>query len=317
MTKALLVGDIHLADRPPSIRVDGYADQILDKLRQTVALRYSEDCDFVVWAGDVFHVKAPTRTSHRLVQQACDIVAAYGCNVYIVPGNHDVTHDRLGSLDKQPLGVLFKAGAIPCIGGNRRGDPVFGIPWLRDWASELPPYMETWINEDWHELMVTHAPIVRSGEDRPFEVIDAGDWVSMMDRYGDVFFGHMHDPDGVFEQGIAHIPFCNEGAISRGSLHEATLRRKPAVSIWDNEQPPGAARFRRVELDHLPAREVFKLDAKELVDDRQERLTEFLTTIDQTTFEALTIEGVMAHIESIDLDDDVRKEIRECLEVAL
>ena len=111
--RVLCVGDIHLADRPPSIRVDGYAKQILDKLKQTIEIADRENVDAVAWAGDVFHVKAPTRTSHALVRETAEVGQQYGVPWLIVPGNHDLQHDRLDSIQKQPLGVLYKAGAIP------------------------------------------------------------------------------------------------------------------------------------------------------------------------------------------------------------
>ena len=106
--RALIVNDPHLADRPPSMRVEGYADHILAKLQFTTTI----ESDIVIFSGDVCNLKAPTRTSHALVQRMCDIIRAYNRPVYIVVGNHDMQHDRLESLEKQPLGVLFKAGAI-------------------------------------------------------------------------------------------------------------------------------------------------------------------------------------------------------------
>ena len=89
--KVLIINDPHLADRPPSMRVEGYADHILDKLKFTTTI----PSDIVIFSGDVFNLKAPTRTSHALVQRMCDIIRAYNRPVYIVPGNHDMQHDRL------------------------------------------------------------------------------------------------------------------------------------------------------------------------------------------------------------------------------
>lgn len=310
--KGLLIGDVHLNDRPPSIRVDGYAEQIFAKLWLTVLIAGNEKVDFVAYAGDVFHTKSPSRTSHRIVQEMVRVIKAYSCPVLLVAGNHDMTHDRIESLEKQPFGVLVEAGAH-MLDGQHPELPVFGIPWLKDWKTELPPYMKRW-RESGAELMVTHAPIVKPMQTRPYEYIDADAWAALMDRPGDCYYGHMHMTDGAFM--VAGSVFCNQGALSRGSLHEETLKRKPAVTIWDSEQLY-QQRFRRVEVPHLPAREVFKLDLKEAEDGRQERLTEFLGAIGQTTFEALTVESVMAHVETLALDADVRQEIQECLHVAL
>jgi DNA repair exonuclease SbcCD nuclease subunit len=176
--KALIIADAHLADRPPSIRTETYADDLFAKLVFTVDVAREQRVDAVVYAGDVFHVKAPTRTSHALVQRMARLIKDYGTEVFIVPGNHDMTNDRLESLSKQPLGVLFEAGARMLVGGGIV-DQLFGIPWLGDWTAELPSYMQEWQVSD-APLLVTHAPLVQPGDQRPYEIIDAYDWARSM-----------------------------------------------------------------------------------------------------------------------------------------
>jgi hypothetical protein len=311
-----MVGDVHLSDRPPSIRTESYREDILAKLRYTVEVADRHEVDVVVWAGDVFHVKAPTRTSHGLVQEVADIGQSYQCDWVIVPGNHDMRHDRLDSLDEQPLGVLFKAGAYMGV-GELEGETwkLFCIPWLYDWRIDLPVYMERWANDD-APLMVTHAPIVKPGEDRPFEVIDATDWAHLMGRGGDVYYGHMHDPDGGYHaapDGANHpFIFCNNGAISRGSIHEATLKREPAVTVYSDL--PEEITFFRVPVPHRPAAEVFRLNEKEREDVKQERLDEFLGSLAETKLTAMSIEAVVAHLDTLELSEPTRREVIECLE---
>lgn len=230
--RVLIINDVHLSDRPPSIRTETYAHDILDKLRYTQLIARDNDVDQVVFTGDVFHVKTPSRTSHWLVQQMCEIIKGYELPVGIVPGNHDISHDRRESLERQPLGVLYKAGAHELVGS---WGYTFGIPWLQDWEAELPAWMERWQRAS-VPLMVTHAPIVPHGQTRPFEVIDSAVWAEMMVRPGDVVHGHMHSPDGSYKVENEHgvFWFSNEGALSRGSIHEETLSRSPAVSIWES-----------------------------------------------------------------------------------
>ena len=233
--RTLVVGDIHLCDRPPSIRTDDYLEHILDKLAYTVEVAEQQDVMAVVWAGDVFHIKTPGRNSHYMVQRVIDIGQDYldaGIGWYVVPGNHDLSHDRL-DWSHQPLGLLFKSGAIPCI-GEMQGLGVFGIPWLQDWDAQLPGYMQKW-QESTAGLMVTHAPIAPPGKTYPYEFVDATDWAKAMQRPGDVYYGHMHMTHGSYsvetEEGV--FWFCNQGALSRGSLHEETLAREPAVTVYE------------------------------------------------------------------------------------
>jgi DNA repair exonuclease SbcCD nuclease subunit len=46
----------------------------------------------------VFHIKTPTRNSHALVQRTGEVLTSAGLPVLIVPGNHDLSNDRLDSL---------------------------------------------------------------------------------------------------------------------------------------------------------------------------------------------------------------------------
>lgn len=321
--RLLLVGDIHLADRPPSIRTDDYKDHILAKLWQTCELANHAEVEGVVWVGDVFHIKAASRTSHSLVQDIIEIGQSYECPWIIVPGNHDLTHDRMESLEKQPLGVIFRAGAIKGDGEIKIGDSsIYCVPWLKDFPEQLPGYMKGWKNSS-APLMVTHAPILPSGSTAPYEFYSALDWAHMMSREGHVFYGHIHDNHGIHHGRYTDDPdiyethsstFCNFGAISRGSLHEATLKRKPAVAYYTSD---ASEPFERQELRHLPAEEVFRLNIKQADDERKGQLANFLTSVEDTELEGLSIETVMAHIETLDLSDLTRQLIAECLEEAV
>ena len=70
---------------------------------------------------------------------------------------------------------------------------------------------------------------------------------------GSVFYGHVHEPHGVYEAG--GVTFCNNGALSRGSLHEYNLTRQVGCTLWDSE----TGEFEFVPLDAKPASEVFRL----------------------------------------------------------
>jgi hypothetical protein len=336
--RALIVNDPHLSDRPPSIRTETYAEDILTKLRYTADIAEMGRVDAVVWSGDIFHIKAPTRTSHALVQQVADVIREYHRPVFIVPGNHDVQNDRLESLDRQPLGVLFKAGAYPLVGEvsvKVRTDTftvrqsIFGIPWLADWKRDLPRYMELWRKSS-ATLMVAHAPIVPPGVTKPYEVIDAADWAAMMQPHkGDVAYGHMHDADGAYEvvndilewQAV----FCNYGAVSRGSLHESSMTRVPTVALYSTERIPDAelltldnpleATFRPIVVPYRPADEVFRLADKAIADDKTDRLDEFLESIGRTTLDSVSVEGVIHDLRERGTRKPVLDEVEECFEV--
>lgn len=319
MTKLLLINDVHLSDRPPSSRTDTYADDVLDKLHWAVGYGKGHGCDAIVQAGDIFHIKRPDRTSHRLVQATADVLTSVDLPVYIVPGNHDLSNDRLDSIPSQPIGTLAKADGIELLMGPHPDLPLYGLPYQASW-DDLPHLLgeyREWADGkhlkdlSWLPLLVTHAPIFPPGQEPPYDYIQAEDWADLM-MVGDVLYGHIHDSHGIYRTKVPGVTLCNMGALSRGSLHEATLKRKPTVAVWDSTVV--GERFTLVEVPHKPAEEVFRLDIKEKTDERESRVAQFLEEVGQVTLEHLTVEEVMAHAESMQLDDAVLHELRSVVE---
>lgn len=333
MAKYLLVSDLHLADKPPASCTSSYTADLLDLLRQTVRVaRITARVIAVVWAGDIFHIKAPSRTSHQLVSKVSDIIASYPVPVFIVPGNHDIRNDRLESLDSQPLGVLYRAGALRLEGwagydADHQYD-LYGVPWLQgygEWAAreEGDPYspIEAELSRALNDyravefqprnfLVVAHAPLYPPGKELPYEYFPAEVWAREMGDSGHVFYGHVHEPHGVYEAG--GVTFCNNGALSRGSLHEYNLDRQVGCTIWDSD----TGEFEFVPLDAKPASEVFRLEEKGQVTDMQGRLDRFLEDAGQRTFDVLTADTVRAHVRGLNAGREFEAVVDDLLEHA-
>ena len=310
----MLVGDVHLADRPPSVRTETYAEDILAKLRFASTQAALNECEALVLAGDVFHIKAPSRTSHRLVQQAHEALREGGLPVLIVPGNHDMSHDRLDSIDSQPLGSLCRMEGVSLLVGWHPELPLFGFPWTEN-DSQFADWANQWLEmSPWQSLMVTHASIFPPGDNPPYQFVSATNWARMMSQ-GACYYGHIHDPHGTYsvEFGEDRVQFCNNGALSRGSLHEQTLKRQPAITLYDDELPAEQL-FRRIEVPHRPASEVFRLVEVEEKAVQEGRLDEFLAEIGSTSFEVAGIEQLLTLVEEMDLRPETRAAIRAVVE---
>lgn len=299
--KALLIGDVHLSDRPPSSCTDTYADDLFDLLGQCAELADRESCDVVVQAGDYWHHKAPGRTSHRLVQRAIRQLREFPCPVYIVPGNHDVTHDQLDSIGAtQPLGVLFESGAARRLEGWA-GDnlPLYGVPWQQEWSERvirdaLADFREHLFGR---ALVVTHAPIYPPGREPRYEGAEytpARWWAQAIDdgpfEHG-LLYGHIHEAHGVYAADDSGLRFCNHGALSRGSLDEYNLHREVGVTLWSE-----GGGFEFVPLKAKPAEEVFRLRRHEEVATAQRSLADFQDRLSAVKLSVLSVETVIAHI---------------------
>lgn len=314
----LLIGDIHLSDKPPSSCNEEYTEDILTILEHTVQLESDLKVDGVIWSGDVFHIRQANRNSHKLVQRAIDIVQAYR-NLWIVPGNHDLAPgDRQESVfETQPLGVLFKAGAKLLDGWEETGrHPIFGVPWQQKWDRKtveklfgnwnaehplqkemdygrLPPIFTE------KALVVAHAPLYPPGKELEWEFYPAQEWAEIQD-VGYCYYGHVHDYHGEFE--VGGVTFCNQGAITRGSLQESDLTRAIAVTLWSPDTG-----FQRVDVPHKPSSEVFRLMEKRAEQEKKLELEEFLVSIGTATIEITSTESVIEYLKTLDLPEDVIK----------
>jgi DNA repair exonuclease SbcCD nuclease subunit len=307
MGEYLLLSDVHATRHAPSSCTDTYWPDLLDLLRQSVGLAGERGVLGVVWAGDVFHHKAPRRTDHGLMQDLIKVVQAYPCPVWIVPGNHDIQHDRLDSIGvTQPLGVLYQAGARRLEGWAdwdepHEQHPLYGVPWLQDWSEQsIEAALESWRSQVFGpSLVVTHAPIYPPGREPPYECTPASWWATAMpDEPGQsLFYGHVHEPHGTYR--VGGLTFCNNGALSRGSLDEYNLARQVGCTLWDS----GTGEFEFVPLDAKPAGQVFRLAQRERETAAQEKMTGFLAAVGSTELSVLSIEGVLEHFRTLNLAD--------------
>lgn len=303
MALYLCVNDIHATRRPPSSCTDLYWPDLVVLLHQTAALAREREVAGVVWAGDVFHHKAPSRTEHGIVQELIGVARAYPCPLWVVPGNHDIQHDRLDSIETtQPLGVLFKAGVRRLEGWDGPAEDsqldLYGVPWQQEWSEQrVSSMLDDWRRETYGcSLVVTHAPIYPPGQEPHYEGAEftpASWWADAMGNQGYLVYGHIHEPHGVWRH--KGVTFCNFGALSRGSLDEYNLRRQVGVAVWDTDASPEAA-FEFVPLKAKPAEEVFRLRKHEEVKAVQRSLDLFLSGVDAVTLGLLNVETVIAHI---------------------
>lgn len=303
--RVLLVGDIHLADRPPASCTDTYLDDLFDLLEQTVQVETDYGCDLTVWAGDVFHYKHPSRTSHATMLRLIELCGKYR-HLRIVPGNHDLQQDRLGSIfESQPLGVLVASGTAKLLWGwapGSDGDWLFGLPWQQDW-SDLPHALAQYRGQS--GLVVTHAPLFPPGLELPFEHVSASQWAAAMGNQGAVYYGHIHEAHGTYT--VDGVTFCNQGALSRGSLHEVDLTRQIAVTVAE-VSPTGGVTFERVPLEAKPADAVFRL--VEIGEQRahQSRVSEFVDSLGTTV---VSVADSAAITHAIQARSDVPKPVRD------
>lgn len=348
MTKILCVGDIHVRDTAPVNCYESYTDDIIDLLKWTARAAADMGCDAVAWAGDVFDCKAPSKNSHALVLKMVGVVRAHeeaGVPLWIVPGNHDLSNDRLDSIhEKQPLGVLYAAGAHELSGWHPEL-PLYGAPWQQDWENSLEGAFTSWLLDPWrfevqpenvHHmrprkdcLAITHMSLFPPAlvGNVPYEHIPAENVAKAMGNEGSLYYGHIHDYHGQFM--VDGVTFANMGAISRGSLTESNTNRKIKVALWTDGADEairlpngelvttlGEPGFIEVDVPHKPASQVFRLEKVKEQKSTAYALDQFLSSVGSAQVEMSSVASVVEHIRGLDVEDRIKNLAVQLLEEA-
>jgi len=236
-----IVCDPHVAATPPGHRLEGYREQVLDKLRACLARARELDCHMVI-PGDLFHW--PRENPNALLVELIELFREHRPTV--LPGNHDKYLARF--TPDVSLAVLDAAGAVrlaatpgPAFWLDTPQGPVLagaspdGAPVPR--RVERAGAVET----IWFTHHSVGFPDFQEGllAPRPIEGLD---WLVN---------GHIHRPQPMVVKGCTR--WCNPGNVTRLTFTPRTRERVPAASVWR----PGARELEPWPVPMLPFGQVF------------------------------------------------------------
>lgn len=318
--KVACVGDVHIASIPPRSRTDTYTVDILEKL--SFISNYCEDNDInhAIYAGDLFNLKAPSKNPHWLIQDTYEAMHRPDLINHIVPGNHDMSYND-SSLEGQALATLGNMKGIEILNGwSDYNVPFYGIPY-----TEMDEEIITQFYFDAEAIeakgstsyvVASHLSIFPDNMNPPYDYMHASDYANnvIINKNDKVLLlvGHIHDSFKHFNplEEYHNIIFANYGAISRGSLHDETVRRKPQFFIYDTE----TQEIEVIDIPHKPAEEVFKLEAAEIVKEQKKSMTSFLDSLSNTQFTATSSSQVLDTARSEGVGSEVIEQIEELLD---
>lgn len=292
--------DVHAADRSPSSWKGDYPAEIFSNLEQIGALAKAHKCQAVLDGGDFFHVKAANRNSHSLIVRITKIHSAYPCEVWCIEGNHDISGNNLGTIEQQPLGVLYESKVFRHLREEVFEDDelrvrVVGVPYDPDLTLDRLRAIQKQPG-DTHLIAIVHA---LAGKNPPAHVEDffgepVFKYESLVTDSGpDVWcFGHWHRDQGIEEIGGKY--FVNQGSVSRGALVRENLERTPKVALIECSDE---VKVTPIPLSVLPATEVFDVEKKERRDREVEIIDQFVSAIgDSVEFDP-----------TVDVEDNIQK----------
>lgn len=275
--------DVHLSDHTPRSRKDDWTATVLGKLAQIGELARTHGAAAVLDGGDFFDLKSPTRNSHALIQQVLAVHRGYPCPVYANVGNHDCVYGDYSFLPQQPLGVLYESGAFRrCYDEHEAvftsggvtvrvvGVPYHGTKYDLDRFARIKKGSEDYL------VVIAHVLASPTGG-MLFESEDVIKYADLDGFDGDIFcFGHWHKDQGI-SQTSGGKTIINTGSLTRGSLSQDDLDRKPSAVLLKFTSEGITAE--KIELKHAPSSEVFDLERRDTVKLRENMIEEFVGNI--------------------------------------
>lgn len=272
--------DVHLSDHTPRSRKDDWTATVLGKLAQIGELARTHGAAAVLDGGDFFDLKSPTRNSHALIQQVLAVHRGYPCPVYANVGNHDCVYGDYSFLPQQPLGVLYESGAFRrCYDEHEAvftsggvtvrvvGVPYHGTKYDLDRFARIKKGRENYL------VVIAHVLASPTGG-MLFESEDVIKYADLDGFDGDCFnFGHWHKDQGI-SQTSGGKTIINTGSLTRGSLSQDDLDRKPSVVRLDFSE--GGVVVTQVPLLAAASSEVFDLATRDQVELRSSMMEDFV-----------------------------------------
>ena len=309
----ITASDIHISDNGPRSRVDDFRSTILGKISQIRMACNKLGADGVILAGDLYNLKNPARNSHRLNQDLIKEFQKFACPIYMIERKHDLTANRLESLEEQPLGVLFADKT------------------LRQLRHEI-------IEKDGNKISLVGIPYSDTVDIKKLKIPDKGDCfyqICAMHIYAgskagmlykerlysyeelsvlspDVFIiGHYHIYQGI--ENVSGKYFVNLGSITRGTQSDEDIAHQPQIGFikvsTDNGEVSCTARS--IKLKIKPASEVFDLTKREEEQKENQEIQKFVEklsaeAVNQSKMANKTIEEI---IDSMDMAKAVKDKV--------
>jgi DNA repair exonuclease SbcCD nuclease subunit len=291
------INDCHLSDKAPLNRTESYLDDTVQELLNAMHIAAAEKCEAILLPGDLFHIPAASRVSHSLVATWLTILDQCPIpEVFITPGNHDLSAGRLDSLPTQPLGILKYHPKVKILHSGlvalTHDISIAGIEWNytmdRDFFIQRIPLQL--------DVLITHAPI--APKPNPFYDTIQQEDLSGIAKF--VAYGHIHKQAHPVKIN-GQTTFSNPGALSRGTIGEDDLGRKPSVAIIDTDRDT----VDYITIPHKPVEEIFRLLASTIRETNDTIVDEFVRTLAEAEVDAVSIEDILGHVKA-KLDSDPR-----------
>lgn len=211
--------DIHVTGRAPERRKDDYIDTIIKKLN--FIAENTNDVDFYICGGDIFHMADPATSSVREVAAA---FKKFNKPIYTAVGSHDLVGYQFSTIKRSAIGVLDAAGLIKIVPDKIViDDVVFYFSHHSYQGDKHPESYLLGVDLDYkNSVHVIHGSFYTK---KIFDSVHSLDSYPNLGSMDLVLCGHIHHP---FTNSIDGTRFYNPGSLTRTAVDQ-THQIKAAI----------------------------------------------------------------------------------------
>jgi Calcineurin-like phosphoesterase len=319
--KFISFSDVHISDINPSARLGSYKKDILLKLKQIGAAGKKLGVDFYVFAGDLYHIKAPIKNTHHLNTTLMEVFKDFGAPIYSIEGNHDL-RGSYNNFDEQPLKVLYTSNTLTQLREVEIGIKGVNIS-LKGFQFKEWECTASKAQRDKHDVNICALHLYSTPDggmlfkNKLFSYKELGDL-----GYDIYILGHYHIDQGIkteINNGRLQY-FINVGAVSRGTTSEDNIKRDPKigyVEIIKEDSGKITIKAQAIKLKVKPAEEVFDLEEKKAEKDKISATEEFVEKLQKNLDEGLTnTNSIEYEISNLQAEKEIIDSVKYYLEQA-
>ena len=277
--KVLFVGDNHIDDRQPIERIDNYFQSGLLELSECLRIGRDNECDAVVFLGDIFHRMEPSGACRNEVLKILlndENEEPWPFEKYVTIGNHDVRHNP-SNLASSALGTLIEVGALKCV--EVANDLGIGfVHFAPHVCQEMADGLLKKIQKRYEEPIIIwsiHASVTLSKYYGDHIIVDD---VPVNPECRMLVAGHIHMP--MRKVRGDNVVFINPGSIGRTALNQENINRIPEVLFVEYDTETGDMRRYVQPLEFSkPPDEIFHIRAAENRKRQKEDTKKYITQL--------------------------------------
>lgn len=318
--KFVFITDSHSKVRGPSLRLDNYAETVLEKFAEVGRVAQQIGAQAVLHGGDLFD-SARVADSHK--GDLGRLIQSWKAPMYVVPGNHDEFGWTATSLDSTSLGLFVKLGIVkPLL--RSTGPAYFVDPNQhltvsvtgQEYHHELDrrdPALDYYVDEDVFcnfRILIAHSMLLPKPflPDQACTLIDdvPVDTPTSPDL---ILCGHYHPGWPTVTRGtVRPTIFANPGSMLRTDVGWDNMNRTPGYLIID-VKPSGITVTRHEFECAKPSSVVLNRAARDAQNERAKTLEAFRQQIDENA----NLKGVdlVSIMDQIITSEGLPAELRE------